>query len=154
MKIEDWENCFEKQPERTATRFVFVVIGIALLAGAAIGVTNFLLTPARTVSGIVNRTLDADNVIYNYEWFHRQYGDYQALGQKLESALASKAEFDSAVGPRSEWTFEDKQESARLSSIVLGLQNQRASLVQDYNAHARMSNRSIFMGTTLPDSLE
>lgn len=150
----DYEKNFEERPFLTSMRVGFLVITGAFLLGGVGCVYNAVTNPAVQAARIVNKTIDADNVIYNYEWFHRQYGDILAMEPKLVTADAALKSFEASAGPRADWDFDDKQEHARLASIVLGLQNQRAEMVQRYNAHAEMSNRSIFIGRNLPNHVQ
>ncbi len=154
MKLSDWEDRAESHPERTALRFIVTVIFLLSVAGGIIGIISFVTYPAQQAASVVRKTLDADNAIYNYEWFHRQYEDLGAMTPKLQNAEAALEAFEASAGPRSSWQFDDRQEYSRLSSIVLGLRNQRASLVADYNAHAGMSNRAIFIGSALPTHVD
>jgi len=106
-----------------------------------------------TAYQITDKTLNADNVIYNYEWFKRQYNDYLAINNKVRNAELAVKEFNDSVGPRDKWTFEDKTESARLQSIVTGLKQQRQDIISEYNAKSQMANRSIFKTGDLPEQL-
>lgn len=106
-----------------------------------------------TAYQITDKTLNADNVIYNYEWFKRQYNDYLAINNKVKNAEITVKEFNDSAGPRDKWTFEDKTESARLQSIVTGLKQQRQDIVSEYNAKSQMANRSIFKTGDLPEQL-
>lgn len=105
--------------------------------------------PAR----VINRTLQTDNIIGNYEWFKQQYEDVKAMDARLASQRAALTSFQSSAGPRTSWTFEDKTEHARLVAIVAGLEGQRASMVGDYNARAQMENRNLFRSRDLPERL-
>ena len=139
------------------------ILGIIVLAAVLILVGRLVLFPlfvARKIvgaaTGVVERTLDPDNVIYNYEWFKLKYENYLATENKIENAEFTLAIFKDDAGDRSKWSFEDKNESSRLSSIVLGLQNYIEDIVAEYNAKSRMVNRSIFkMGDKiLPERIE
>lgn len=103
---------------------------------------------------VIDKTLNADNAIYNYEWFKQQKQDIDTAKEQYSQALQSYDSFKLSAGPRSEWTFEDKQEDARLRSVVLGLQNQITQRTKDYNARASMANRDIFRDGVLPEVLE
>lgn len=154
MKFSEYENRMETHPERTIGRVVLLAVLGLLALGALVSCLNFATNPARQAGRVVSKTIDADNVIYNYEWFHRQYGDLQAMTPKLENAQGALNDFEQSAGPRKGWQFDDRQEHSRLSSIVLGLKNQRAEIVQTYNARAEMSNRNLFIGKSLPDHVE
>lgn len=130
--MTNWEQRFEQQPRRTAINVGLSVVLVAAALGVGgtviFGATNFLTQAGRVVS----KTIDADNVIYNYEWFRQQYQDVSAVDAKIATM---KAGAESAAG----------DERIRLNSIVLGLTTKRAQMVADYNARASMANRSIFM---------
>jgi len=148
-----WENRFEQRPVRTGISLgVAVLLGLMVLSvvgGTGFFVLNLLSQPAR----IVQKTFDADNVLYNYEWFKQQNADIIAIGTKSANAQAALESFEASAGPRSSWTFEDKQRDMQLASIAFGLKNQRASMVAEYNARSSMANRSIFKTGELPDHI-
>lgn len=139
------------------------ILGIIVLAAVLILVGRLVLFPlfvARKIidaaTGVVERTLDPDNVIYNYEWFKLKYEGYLATENKIENAKAALETFKADAGPRDKWSFEDKNESSRLSSVLLGLQNYIEDIKAEYNAKSRMVNRSIFKAgdKVLPERIE
>ena len=148
-----WDKRFDEKPLRTTFTFgsglAVALIGISMVAGGVWLVT----VPFRTASGIIERTADPDNVIANYEWFKRQVQDVKAFDAKIMLASLKVEGFEKSAGPREKWTFDDKQEHARLNSVVLGLESQRASMVAEYNARSQMANRSLFKTNDLPETL-
>ena len=108
----------------------------------------------QTGHDVIDKTINADNAIYNYEWFKQQKQDIEVAKGQYQNALQAEDAFTKAAGPRSGWTFEDKQESSRLASISLGLKNQIIQRTEDYNARAKMANRDIFRDGLLPEALE
>lgn len=131
------------------------VFGIIILLTVGFAATGIITAPFRSVAGIVDRTLDADNVIGNYEWFHRQHEDILAMDTKIASAQSSYDGFTAGAGPQDKWTFEDKTERNRMNGVLLGLRNQKHMMVAEYNAKSSMVNRAIFKGNlpvTLPDN--
>ena len=130
---------------------VIVPILLLVLVGSVIGWgVKIASQPAR----VIGKTLDADNIIYNYEWFKQTYQDVKAIDRKIENAVLVVKNFKESAGARSEWTFEDKTESSRLNTVVLGLKNQRQDLVATYNARSAMATREIFKTGELPERLE
>lgn len=136
---------------------LFISVGISVLT---MGI-RLLFFPIRTVDklldtaeGIQDKTLDADNAIYNYEWFKQQYEDIQRLVKQTDNATIAVDNFEASIGERSTWTFEDKNEHARLTSIELGLKNEYEAATADYNARAKMANRNIFKDTLLPGYID
>ena len=139
------------------------ILGIIILIVVLVIVGRIVLFPLFVVSkvidagaGIVTRTLDPDNIIYNYEWFKLKYEEYLATENKIKNAQFTLALFKTDAGPRDKWSFEDKNESSRLNSIVLGLKNYIEDVVAEYNAKSRMVNRSIFKAgdKVLPERIE
>jgi len=107
-----------------------------------------------TGEGIIDKTLTAENAIYNYEWFKQQVEDIKALETKIQNADNSVVAFFSSAGDRKDWTFEDKTEYSRLQSVALGLRNQYADVVATYNARSKMANRNIFQDGKIPSFIE
>jgi hypothetical protein len=154
MKAHEYGESFEKRPARTTFRVL--VIGFFIIAGlSALGWTfGFITLPFRSASGVAERTLAPDNVIYNYEWFKRQYNEVQAIDVQLAAAEEAKANFEQSAGSRENWKMDDRTEWNRLNSVVLGLRGNRARMVADYNARASMVNRNIFMAGDVPDRIK
>lgn len=125
-----------------------VFIGVIIFS---IGL-KFILFPVNTAIksvdmayGVTNKTLTADNAIYNYEWFKTQYHSIESLKKKEVSANNQLIEFKELLpDSRTEWSKEDKTEYDRLNTIVNGLNNQLSDAVALYNARSEMVNRSIF----------
>lgn len=123
----------------------YFVIGYTLAVLGIVGLPLFTLqSKVATNYGIIEKTYNADNAVYNYEWFKSTYEAIGALENKIKNAQTEVDNFVTSAGDRKDWTFEDKTEEARLKSVVLGLKNQREDLVANYNARAKMVNRSVF----------
>ena len=101
-----------------------------------------------------DKVLNADNAIYNYEWFKQKHYDIEASKKQLVNARVSYQSFVDSAGPRTSWTFEDKTEDSRLRSVVLGLENNLESQIGDYNARASMATRNIFEDHVLPNFID
>ncbi len=94
MSWESYEKAAEKGPVSLLTKVLaFVCVAGVLIGGVAImfGVAGFALNPFRQAGRIVNKTIDADNVIYNYEWFKRRHEDIGAIDAKITSARAAES---------------------------------------------------------------
>lgn len=122
-------------------------VGLSVL-GMALNIITLpwlkLGAQVQTNRDIINKTYNADNVIYNYEWFKSRLQEIKAAEIQIKNSQDTLKAFESSAGPRSEWTFEDKTEHARLSSVVLGQKNHYETLVAEYNARASQANRNIF----------
>ena len=143
--------------------FAWIVLGIFGLVflwflGIAIGILSLPFHTAsnlvQTAHDITDQTINADNAVYNYEWFKQQYEDIQAFQNKVVIAQDAVKEFEASGEPRSSWTFEDKNEDSRLRAIEQGLKSQLEDMIATYNARSKMANRVIFKDGLIPDTLE
>lgn len=114
--------------------FFFVAIAVLGAGGWVLGV---LSQPARVVS----KTLDADNIINNYEYFHD-------ASQNFLARTAQVRQFKKLYGDETE-----ANERNRLRIEMAAIQQSCRDLARRYNANADKSNRSIFMGRDVPSSL-
>jgi hypothetical protein len=150
MSWTKWERAAERGPEAMLWKVGILILSATVLIGGV----SFVLMPFIQGGRIVEKTMDADNVLYNYEWFKQQWRSIQAIDRKIVVQREAAGRFTEVAGPRSDWTREDKIEHARLDSIVVGLKQQRADMVATYNARASMANRSIFMGGDCPNYIQ
>jgi hypothetical protein len=120
---------------------------------------KLIFFPIKTVDKLIetayqvqDKTLNADNAIYNYEWFKQTFEDIQALGNQYRGMEKNIEEYKQTM--KEPWGFEEKQEYARLLSVKQGLFNRLEQVAADYNARAKMANRKIFADKILPDFIE
>jgi len=139
---------------------IYTILGIAGFIALGIGI-KILFFPVHTLQqelntayDAVSKTINADNAIYNYEWFKQQKEDIEATKNKYNNACISTDAFLEVVGERTDWTFEDKTEFSRLNSIKLGIKNQLEDIIATYNARAKMATRNIFQNTVLPSYID
>lgn len=148
MSWDSWERSMQKSPGAFAVKLILFCFGIAAL----VGTLNFIFNPFKQAGRVIEKTIDADNVIANYEWFKKRSQDIRSIDAKIDSAKGAADHFAEACGPRPEWKREDREEHARLSSIHIGLLQQRNDLAAEYNARTEMQNRSLFKTSDLPES--
>jgi hypothetical protein len=119
---------------------VFAVVGgLALLILHVLGVFGSVATaPGRVVS----RTLDTDNIITKYEWFHDANGVYVS---RVAQIKAKKRDMTDASN--------DAAEKYRLRTELGAMQQSCRDLANRYNANATKTNQSIFMGRDAPTAL-
>lgn len=134
----------------TTKQIVVVIVALLLLIGIGWGLKAALL-PAKTVTtqidsagDIIKKTYDAENAIYNYEWFKQQHQDIEAQ-LKIISATGKSLDSYSMYGDPVDWDWQTKQDYNSLNSKYLGQQVYYETLVADYNARASMANRNIFV---------
>lgn len=126
-----------------------VLLLIALIAGGwalKAGMLPFLTvtTQIDSAGDIIDKTYDADNAIYNYEWFKTQYEDIQATERVIGNTKAEMDAYKELYGNASLWDWQTKQDYNSLQGKYLGQQNFYEDLVADYNARSKMANREIF----------
>lgn len=142
-------------------KYVLLVVGGLFVLGLVGMVLNVVLFPVHTASNMIqtaydanDKVINADNAIYNYEWFKQKKADIEATKQQYKVASANQVSYRASLGDRKDWTFEDKNEDARLNAVVLGLQTNLESQIGDYNARASMATRNIFEDHVLPNYID
>jgi hypothetical protein len=117
---------------------IMIAFFLAVILFGGVGWTiNIASQPAR----IVSKTLDADNVINNYEWFHDANANYvtrSAQVSQFKKLLAAET---------------DAVEKTRLRIDMAAMQSSCRDLANKYNANSAKANRGIFRGTSLPENL-
>ena len=141
---------------------IIAIVAILLVGGTVLsfasGIISFPFHVAgneiKTAHDVVDKTINADNAIYNYEWFKQTYEDINAQKAQLSNAQQTFDSFVAVSGDRKTWTFEDKNEYSRLNSVVLGIKNNLEQTIANYNARAKMANRAIFQNSILPNFID
>lgn len=118
-----------------------------------LSIFGFVWHMCSTPAVLVEKTMDPDNVIYNYEYFKRAYQDIAALDAKIILAQHDLNEYENFFSSHKEMDREDKIENSRLRTILSGLKNQRETQKGEYNARAQMVNRNIFKTNDLPNHI-
>lgn len=106
---------------------LFTIIGFV--------VNSFICQPAE----IIKQTVNANNIIYNYEWFHQTYSDIKATRIKIANANLS---------------IKESTEKDKWITIRNGLSNYMQDLISQYNAKSKMINRKLFKSDSLPYRFE
>lgn len=128
---------------------VFGAIVLGIVAVGGIVIVGSFVTTATTVATapgrVIQQTLQTDNIIHNYEWFRQQYADVQSMDAKISTVRESIAAFEASAGDRSSWAASDRSRWDFLQSQLVGLSNQRTTMVAAYNGNASKLNRSVFL---------
>lgn len=124
---------------------VFVIIGVAGWGlKAALLPVKTVTTQIGSAEQIIEKTYDADNAIYNYEWFKQQEADIRATEQQIRNMKGALEEYKDMYGDPKEWDYQTKQDYNSQSTKYTGQKNYYNELVEDYNARASMANRNVF----------
>lgn len=122
---------------------------IKLIAFPIAVVNNTLETPKE----INNAVMNAENAIYNYEWFKQQEADIRRLvKQEATHKQTLKDYVEMLPKDRLKWTREDRNEWSRLNSNITAQRNMVDKAMEDYNARSQMVSRNIFKDN-LPSNL-
>ena len=130
-----------------------LIVAVLLFAAVITGgwMLKAALLPAKTVTtqidsagDIISKTYDAENAIYNYEWFKSQYQDIQATERIIRNTGLEMDAYKEMYGSASDWDWQTKQDYNSLQGVYLGQQNYYEGLIADYNARSEMANRNIF----------
>lgn len=147
--MKHYEQMAEDNPAKLIKKIVFWIIGLSILVSLTMWGFGLFTQPLK----VATKTFNADNMIYNYEWFKQQYNDYEAINNKIIQSKKSVKSFKAEAGNRKEWTYEDKNEYSRLVNISDGLSYQKQDIISQYNARSQMANREIFKTNDLPTQL-
>lgn len=101
-------------------------------------------TEVTSAEKVIQQTYDANNAIYNYEWFKRQQEDIKATERQIDNTVEQQQTFLEFWGPQHLWDSATKREYNKISTTLAGQKNFYADLVAEYNARSQMANRAIF----------
>lgn len=111
-------------------------------------------TAVNSGKGVIEKTVDPDNIIFNYEYFHDQYNSYLKLQSNALQAENAIKDFVNLAGERKNWTSDDRMEYQMLQTRLIGIINQINECASKYNSASSKLNVKIFKDRSLPYSLE
>jgi uncharacterized protein YggE len=145
---------------KSATKAWVLGIGIVLLLSVAIIVTKIVFFPTHvankavdTAHGVVDKTLNADNAISNYEMFKDLYNSAKAQAQNIKNTQKSIDDLKAMYGDPSTWSKDIREEYNYLRQNLDGYLMQYQSIVKEYNSNSSKINRNLFKDKNLPSEL-
>ena len=129
--------------------FKWVAIVLVVVFGLSVFgvVMKTVLFPAKVATtainsagGVINKTLNSDNVIHNYEWFYDTNGAIISRTGQINSHKSLVSETS------------DPDERSVLNMELSAMKQTCRELVTKYNANSEKANRSLFKSNGLPDS--
>lgn len=124
---------------------VILLPAIGMAAKVVLFPVNTLDQSIDTAYDVMKKTVNAENAIYNYEWFKEQEA---YIRQCLTNEEIAKEEYDLFLEMlpenRESWDRNDKQEESSLRNSYYALQKLTNKAIEDYNARSEMANRNIF----------
>lgn len=125
----------------TVLKYGLLVVFAVCIIGVATSWFGMFTSVATAPARVVSRTMQTDNIINNYEWFHDVNAQYKTRRAQI-------SEFQKRIDGE-----QDAREKSRLNMELSAMRQTCRDLATRYNANAIKSNRSIFMGKEAPESL-
>ena len=130
---------------------VVFLAGIILISLGALAFKTIWL-PVHTVGKgvdmgyeVIDKTMDGEKAISNYEWFKNQEQQIKVLGKQMDRAVEELNDFKITLSSdRKNWDRFDKDEYSRLRSNITGIGQMLDAAIGDYNAKSSMVNRAVF----------
>lgn len=136
---------------------IVLVFALSFL-GTALGVLSLPFHMAsntvETGHGVIDKTINADNAIYNYEYFRQAVEDIKAMNNKVELSKQATLDFKATYGDPSTWSYATGTEYSRLQAVQQGQESMLEDMIATYNARSNMANRNIFQDGLIPSALE
>lgn len=131
-------------------KIIVIIFALLLLTPVMYGL-KVLFFPVKVITtqidsgyDIIDKTYDAENAIYNYEWFKNMYEKIQATERQIGNTYMEMDAFKLDYGNTSIWDWQTKQDYSQLRTTYLGQKNYYETIVADYNAKSKMANKNIF----------
>lgn len=136
--------------------FFAIIIGVSVL-GLAAKIVLFPLFVAHkatdTAKGVVSKTLNADNAIFNYEKFKDLYNGSKQQVQNINDTQQSIDKLKETYGSPDSWTKDVREQFNFLNQTLEGYKQQYNRTVSDYNSDSSKLNRTLFKDKNLPAEL-
>lgn len=127
--------------------YLWAILALAGFSLAVLGIKVVLFpakvahTAVNSAGAVVEKTLNSDNVLNNYEWFFDTNAQYESRrGQITAHAGLVKVE-------------QDQKERSRLNMELAAMRQSCRDMAAKYNANSEKANKSIFKSKGLPEAL-
>jgi hypothetical protein len=156
------EEKWKKHPGRMGCGTIaWIIIGILVL-GILGFVGKVVFFPAKvannvadTAYGVVDKVINADNALFNYQYFYDQYNAYGRYKNIINNTLREVRDFKTNMpADRTKWTDGDKTEWARLNSNLNGQRQMLEGIIADYNSKSDRLDSKLFKAKELPYKLD
>jgi len=130
----DYEEGFEKRPFWTLTR-VLVLLLCSLTAVGVVGCFLHTITnPVQQGARVVNKIIDADNMLTQYKWFHDTSASLDLFPNKIKNAAALER-----------WAeVNDKDRAMARQTELTGVMQTCLDWVGQYNSRAARLDAGFF----------
>ena len=133
-KYADWKkeargelvDTFGERRLRKIKRWVVVLIILAIIGGSFS--CHIVRNAKQSAHGIIDKTINTENIMYNYQWFYDQYNSIQAQKANLS-------------------VYDPTSQEYKGMKLVLNRN------IADYNSRSSQINRSLWKATDLPHTI-
>lgn len=147
-----------KNEMKKGIKWYFGLLGILILLMIVGTIFRFLVFPLFVVQKVqdsaekvVSKTLDSDNVLFNYENFKDLYNGAKQQVANIKKAKKSMDDLKSLYGEDAKnWTKDVRQQQAFLQENVDGYSMQYQNIASRYNSDSKKLNRNLFKDKELP----
>lgn len=139
--FRDEVNKATKEVNWTLGKVLLKVVIPIMVFAFVINLLSGVFNVAKQPMAVVQKTMNADNIIHKYEWFHDVSTQYDARVNQI-------VQFKSFLADET-----DVSEKQRLRMEMAAQQQSCRDLAAKYNANSEKMNVSIFKGWSLPDTL-
>jgi hypothetical protein len=99
----------------------------------------------QTTHGVIDKVVNSDSALTNYEWFKQQEADIQRTETQYEEAKKAAQNLKNELPKdRLKWDDSDKAEYDRLQATATGLDIGLESMKKDYDARSAMASRNLY----------
>ena len=106
-----------------------------------------------TAQDAVDKTINADNAIFNYEQFKDQYNDAKAQIANIEQDKKDMENLKNTYGEPNTWTKDIRDQQQHFQENLDGHNMMYQSIVKEYNSNSSKINRKLFKDKNLPSEL-
>lgn len=134
---------------------VFIGLSVVGVACNIISIPFFVANKAADgTKTIISRTLDGDNILFQYEHFFDMYEGAKQQAANIKKQETSLEDLKVTYGEDAlKWPKDVRQDSAFIRETISGLNMQYQSIVARYNADSSKLNRKLFKDKSLPYEL-
>jgi hypothetical protein len=126
---------------KSSVKWIIGIVAMGFVTWMALHFVGVIGTAATAPGRVINKTLETGNIIASYEWFHDTEAQYTT--RRLQIVTHKKLIADEA----------NPSEKSRLNIELAAMQQSCRELATKYNANSVKVNKSVFKGTSLPETL-
>ena len=134
-------NDFKKE-RKEGRKWLLWIIGVVVVFSILFSILGVVGKVASTPGRVLNKTLETENVITQYEFYYDTFTSYQSRSKQI-------AEFVDRI--RDE---EDKVEARFLRTELSGQRQSCRDMVAKYNSNSQKLTTKLFKGWDLPQRLD